>query len=203
MASEKGRIETENDNHTEKWTAAVSAINGSNDLLRSSQSLALAAIATNTQATLPLKKVIELGICEMADRRERWHKLTIQLQKMPESSVQVPGLCLRGYICAGVSHSEADRWYPAPGVVALNHLYGFRLSPNVVEHAKASGSHHKYAGRSYLANFLYDAGIGRAPYVDKRPNTNRPYGMEAWYQPHMSYVRPDGREFRCRMLLAR
>ena len=100
---------------------------------------------------------------------------------MPEAPVQVPGLCLRGLVCAGVSLDKAEMWYRAPGILALNHLNGFRLLPNVYEHVKASNSHRKYAETSPIANFIWDAGMTRVPFVDKRPHFDKPHGADAFY----------------------
>ena len=82
-------------------------------------------------------------------------------------------------------------------------LVGFRILPNVYEHYKASTSHYKVAPRTNIAHFFVDGGISRAPMVDKRPDPNTRYGNDAWIQGGISYVRPDGREFRLRMQLAR
>ena len=99
--------------------------------------------------------------------------------------------------------AREKRWFAAPAVYALNNIVGYRLLPTVFEHLKASTSNKKVHLAVTMAHFFMDCGIFRAPLVDKRAHPNVRTGNEAWVQPAITYVRPDGREFRCRMSLAR
>ena len=132
-----------------------------------------------------------------------WEDLEGRLQLQKEVPVQLPGASLRGYLCAGLPLERNGRWYDASGVLALNHLAGSRILPNLWEHFRAGNASKKEAQLTTIADFLDATGKMRAPLLDKRAKAGTSQGDDTWTHLNMSYVRACGREFRTRMQHAR
>ena len=75
---------------------------------------------------------------------------------------------MRGFLNDGVPKEGDQQWYAAPAIVATNELIGFRMLPNLWEHARAAVSGRREGALTTIASLIGDAGMTYAPFYDRR-----------------------------------
>ena len=166
--AEEERIRGAYEDQRAIFDKAVAAIQGGDDKLRATESLAISCVEARFPDYFTMAELLKLYSEAPQDRSRVWKALEKRLKKMVEVPVQIPGLSLRGYLCAGVPLPRDARWYDASGVLALNHLAGSRILPNLWEHYRAGNASKKEAPHTTVAELLDSIGRMRAPLLDKR-----------------------------------
>ena len=125
----------------EALQAALNLISGAGDRRRAVESLAVRAVAHESNVAMPLGWLLKEPRNDTdGDREELWDELNRRLSKGLQCPAPAAGATLRRNLCAGVPFKSSQRWYPAPAVTAFNMLVGFRMVPHLFEHLRTASS---------------------------------------------------------------